>query len=147
MPTGTEGILDVRSLAANHATLAVLLRPGMTVLDAGCGTGAITRGIARAVSPGGTACGIDINAGLIARADAASAGQVNVRFEVADIREGRWETAFDIVTSSRVLQWLADPAGALAAMVRAARPGGTVAVLDSGIPPGPVPVPPLGDRY
>jgi SAM-dependent methyltransferase len=130
MPAGTEGILDARSLAADHGALAVLLRPGMTVLDAGCGTGAITRGIARAVSPGGTVCGIDVNADLIARACAASAGQRNVRFEVADIREGRWEAAFDIVTSARVLQWLADPAGALAAMVRAARPGGTVAVLD-----------------
>lgn len=130
MPAGTERILDVRSLEADHAALAALLRPGMTVLDAGCGTGTITRGIAHAVSPGGTVCGIDVNARLIAHADAASAGQRNVRFEVADIREERWEAAFDIVTSARVLQWVADPARALAAMVRAARPGGTVAVLD-----------------
>ena len=78
--------------------------------------------------PGGTVCGIDVSAGLIARAEAASAGQRNVRFEVADIREERWEAAFDIVTSARVLQWLADPARAVAAMARAARPGGTTAV-------------------
>jgi SAM-dependent methyltransferase len=130
MPTGTEAILDVRSLAADYATLAAVLRPGMTVLDAGCGTGAITRGIAQAVSPGGAVCGIDVNARLIAQANAASAGQPNVRFEVADIREERWEAEFDIVTCARVLQWLADPARALAAMTRAARPGGTVAVLD-----------------
>src|SRR5580700_8382048 len=90
MPAGTEGILNVRSLEADHAVLAALLRPGMTVLDVGCGTGAITLGIARAVSPGGAVCGIDVNVGLIARADAASAGQGNVRFEVADIREERW---------------------------------------------------------
>ena len=51
MPAGTEGILDARSLGEDHAVLAALLRPGMTVLDVGCGTGAITRGIARAVSP------------------------------------------------------------------------------------------------
>ena len=67
MPTGTEAILDVRSLAADYATRAAVLRPGMTVLDAGCGTGAITRGIAQAVSPGGAVCGIDVNARLIAQ--------------------------------------------------------------------------------
>ncbi len=130
MPAGTEDILDVRSLEADHAALAALLRPGMTVLDVGCGTGAITRGIARAVSPGGAVLGTDVNAGLIARATAASAGQRNVRFEVADILRDRREPTFDIVTCARVLQWLADPSLALVAMARAARPGGTVEVLD-----------------
>jgi SAM-dependent methyltransferase len=130
MPPGTEKILDVRSLAADHAAVAALLRPGMTVLDVGCGTGAITRGIADAVSPGGAVCGIDINADLIARARAASAGYRNLRFEVADVREERWDAAFDIVASARVLQWVADPARAIAAMARAARRSGTVAVLD-----------------
>ena len=130
MPPGTEKLLDVRTLAADHAALAALLRSGMTVLDVGCGTGAITRGIAHAVSPEGAVCGIDISANLIARARAASAGHRNLRFEVADIREERWEAAFDIVTSARVLQWLADPALAIAAMVRAARRSGTIAVLD-----------------
>jgi ubiquinone/menaquinone biosynthesis C-methylase UbiE len=130
MPKGTEGILDVRTLEADHAALATLLRPGMKVLDVGCGTGAITRGIAQAVAPDGTVCGIDVNASLISRAEADSAGQRNIRFGVADILEGRWDAAFDIVTSARVLQWLAEPARALAAMARATRPGGTVAVLD-----------------
>jgi SAM-dependent methyltransferase len=130
MPPGTENFLDVRSLAADNAALAALLRPGLTVLDVGCGTGAITRGIADAVSPDGTVRGIDINADLIARATAASAGHRNLRFEVADVLEERWEAAFDIVTAARVLQWLADPARMLAAMTRATRPGGRVAVLD-----------------
>ena len=130
MPPGTETFLDVRSLAADHAALAALLRPGMTVLDVGCGTGAITRGIAEAVSSAGAVCGVDISADLIAKAKAAAGGHPNLRFEVADIREAPWEATFDIVTSARVLQWLADPARVLAAMVRAARPGGTIAVLD-----------------
>jgi SAM-dependent methyltransferase len=130
MPPGTEQLLDVRSLAGDHPALAALLRPGMTVLDVGCGTGAITRGIADAVSPAGTVCGIDVNADLIARARAASAGYRNLRFAVADIHDESWDEAFDIVMSARVLQWLADPARALAAMVRAARRGGTISVLD-----------------
>lgn len=92
MPPGTEKLLDVRSLATDHAALAVLLRPGMTVLDVGCGTGAITRGIAHAVSPEGAVCGIDISAELIARASAA-AGHRNLRFEVGDIHEKRREAA------------------------------------------------------
>lgn len=130
MPQGTGRILDERSLDADHAALAALLRPGLTVLDVGCGTGAITRGIADAVSPDGRVCGIDISDGLIARAAADSGGRRNLRFEVADIREERWEAAFDVVTAARVLQWLADPERAVAAMARAARPGGTVTVLD-----------------
>ena len=130
MPPGTERFLDVRSLAEDHPALAALLRPGLAVLDVGCGTGAITRGIADAVSPDGAVRGIDINAELIARARAASGGHPNLRFEVADIHDDRWAAAFDVVTSARVLQWLADPARAVAALVRAARPGGTIAVLD-----------------
>jgi cyclopropane fatty-acyl-phospholipid synthase-like methyltransferase len=94
MPQGTERILDERSLDADHAALAALLRPGMTVLDVGCGTGAITRGIADAVAPEGWVCGIDINDGLIVRAAADSAGQRNLRFEVA-VRPGGTVTVLD----------------------------------------------------
>lgn len=130
MPPGTEKFLDMRSLAADNAGLAALLRPGMTVLDVGCGSGAITRGIADAVAPDGTVRGIDINSDLIARANATAGGRSNLRFEVADIHAEGWESAYDVVTASRVLQWLADPARAIAAMARAARPGGTIAALD-----------------
>jgi len=130
MPSGTERLLDERSLATDNDALAALLHPGMSVLDVGCGTGAITRGIADAVAPGGSVCGIDINATLIAQADEAGAGRGNLRFEVADIHDERWAAEFDIVTSARVLSWLADPARAIAAMVRALRPGGTVVALD-----------------
>ena len=64
MPAGTEGILDARSLAEDHAVLAALLRAGMTVLDVGCGTGAITRGIAQAVFRAGRLrCWITITPG------------------------------------------------------------------------------------
>ncbi|MEF2967208.1 hypothetical protein V3851_15325 [Paenibacillus sp. M1] len=38
-------VIDARSLQSAHKRLAEILTPGMSVLDAGCGNGAITCGI------------------------------------------------------------------------------------------------------
>ena len=130
MPPGTRAVLDARSLAASHRRLAGQLRPGLAVLDVGCGTGAITRGIAEAVAPGGRAVGIDENADMIARALQAHAGVPGLAFALGDAYALPFDAAFDLVTAARVLQWLADPVGALRAMIRAVRPGGSLVVLD-----------------
>ena len=66
MPRGTEALLDTRTLTTAHRRLAQLLWPSLMVLDVGCGTGAMTRGIAEAVAPGGLAVGVDVHAGLLA---------------------------------------------------------------------------------
>src|SRR5215212_8050002 len=62
------------------------LRPGMRVLDAGCGGGSITLGLAAAVAPG-EVVGVDIEAQRLvgARRLAAERGVANVRFEPGDI--------------------------------------------------------------
>lgn len=130
MPEGVSGILNTRSLEASHRRLGALLEPGMRVLDVGCGTGAITRGIAAAVGPSGRVIGVDVHPGLIAEAREAHGGVAGLSFEVADVLGLLFHDAFDIVTAARVLQWLADPQAAVAAMRRAARPGGRVVVLD-----------------
>lgn len=130
MPAGTRAVLDARSLAASHRRLADLLRPGLAVLDVGCGTGAITRGIALAVSPDGRSVGVDVNADMIETARRAHAGVPGLAFEVGDAYALPFTAAFDIVTAARVLQWLADPLAALRAMAAAAKPGGRVVVLD-----------------
>jgi ubiquinone/menaquinone biosynthesis C-methylase UbiE len=131
MPAGTERFLDARSLADAHRRLAELLRPGMTVLDVGCGTGAITEGIARAVAPDGRAVGIDVSRDLIARARERSKREANLSFELADVASLRGRTRrFDVATAARMLQWLADPRSALAAMASVVRPGGLIVVLD-----------------
>jgi SAM-dependent methyltransferase len=126
MPPGTAGILDRRSLTTSHRRLAALLRPGLRVLDVGCGTGAITRGIAEAVRPSGRGVGVDVNADLIARAVPAP----HLSFVVADADALPFSAVFDVVTAARILQWLRDPRRALASMVAATRPGGRVLVLD-----------------
>ena len=130
MPVGSERLLAARSLATSHRRLAGLLKPGMAVLDVGCGSGAITRGIAEAVTPGGTVVGIDLSDHLIARAIAEHSDQENLRFASADVMNLGYRDHFDVVTSARVLQWLFDPLGALESMLGAVKRGGQIVVLD-----------------
>lgn len=138
-------VLDRRTLQRDHRALAELLRPGMSVLDVGCGTGAITRGIAEAVGAAGTVVGVDRDPGLIERARATHAGVTNLRFVETDLTVLYFERQFDVVTAARTLQWVADLPAAVGAMARAANPGGYVVVLDYNhtlnewepTPPGP----------
>jgi SAM-dependent methyltransferase len=100
----------------------------MSVLDVGCGTGAITSGIARAVAPG-FVVGLDRDESLLAIARQQQAID-NLRFESGDILDFKLAEQFDIVTASRTLQWVADPSAAIMAMRRALKPHGRLVVLD-----------------
>jgi len=130
MPRGTEVILDTRTLTTAHRRLAQLLRPGLTVLDVGCGTGAMTRGMAEAVAPGGLAVGIDVHPGLLAQARRAHGDVPGLAFTRGDAYCLPCRDAFDVVTAARVLQWLAHPLEALRALMAATTPGGRVVVLE-----------------
>ncbi len=121
-------ILSRRTLVRDHQALVALLAPGMHVLDAGCGVGAIAAGIAAAVGPEGRVVGIDRDLGMIRIAQTQASAVL--RFEVSDIIDAPYIGQFDIVTAARTLQWIAEPARAVTAMVRAAKPGGWVVVLD-----------------
>src|SRR5215470_18535769 len=63
------------------AFLLPSLRPGMRVLDVGCGPGSITRGLAESVAPG-EVLGIDLSRETLeaARAGAAARGLTNLRY-------------------------------------------------------------------
>jgi SAM-dependent methyltransferase len=123
-------ILDRRSLATDHRCLAGLLRPGLSVLDVGCGTGAITRGIADAVAPAGRVVGVDRDRTLIDHARGQWGSIANLRFEEGDATRLDVEGRFDVVTTARTLQWIADVPAAIRGMARAAKPGGFLVVLD-----------------
>lgn len=127
---GGPSTLTTRSLATGHRRLAELLRPGLSVLDVGCGPGAITRGIAEAVAPEGRVVGTDLNEPMIEEARRTHAGVPGLTFEVCDVHDLSYREEFDIVTAARVLQWLARPLDALRMMIRAAKAGGRVVVLD-----------------
>jgi ubiquinone/menaquinone biosynthesis C-methylase UbiE len=121
-----------RTGANSAAYLLPHLRPGMSLLDVGCGPGTLTADLARKVAPG-RVIGIDISAEVVAqaRAHARGAGVANVTFQVGDFRSTDLASAsFDVVHAHQLLQHLRDPVGALRQMGRLARPGGIVAARD-----------------
>ena len=116
--------------AESHANfLRPELRPGVSLLDCGCGPGVITVGLAKIVSRG-EVHGVDLFDEQFgdARAQAKAEG-VAVTFHQASAYELPFEAAyFDVVFANALLEHLADPVAALREMARVLRPGGTVGV-------------------
>lgn len=123
-------ILRRRTLERDHRYLATLLRPGLAVLDVGCGTGAITSGIAKAVGPDGHVIGIDRDAALLELARQEHSRLSNCAFAHRDATSLDFHSQFDIVTAARTLQWIAQPGLAVSNMRKATKPSGTLVILD-----------------
>ena len=127
-----EERLALRTAANEGAFFLPYLRPGMRVLDVGCGPGSISLGIAEKIAPG-QVVGIDFQESQIAQAKAlaASRGQRNVRFEVADVYQLPFpDGSFDAAFANTVLMHLNQPLRALTEMRRVLRPGGIIGVRD-----------------
>jgi 2-polyprenyl-3-methyl-5-hydroxy-6-metoxy-1,4-benzoquinol methylase len=120
-----------RTVENSAGYLAPHLRPGLDVLDVGCGPGTITVDVARRVAPG-RVVGLDVSAAPLdeARALAARDG-VPVTFAVGDVYAlEAADDSYDVVHAHQVLQHLTDPVAALREMARVCRPGGLLAVRD-----------------
>ena len=103
-----------------------------SVLDAGCGPGSITLGLAKML-PKGSVIGVDLDAGQVARAQslAAERGISNARFEEADVAALPFpDNTFDVVFAHTLMMHLADPRAALAEICRVCKPGGIVGLRD-----------------
>lgn len=122
-----------RSIADSAAYLEPYLRPGLTLLDVGCGPGTITVDFARRLGPEAvTATEIDQDALALGRVEAQRQGLAGISFEVADVHDLPFaDDSFDLVHAHQVLQHVGDPVRALAEMRRVCRPGGFVAARDA----------------
>lgn len=122
-----------RTAANSAAYLLPELKPGLDVLDVGCGPGTITADLAALVAPGRVTA-VDAAEDVLdkARAVAAERGLENVEFAVADVHALDFpDDSFDVVHAHQVLQHVGDPVRALGEMRRVCRPGGVVAARDS----------------
>lgn len=103
---------------------ALALPAGCAVLDAGCGTGALSAAIA---ARDGTAriTGVDLSDAFVTAARARVPGATFLAGDVT--RLGLPDAAFDAALSLLVLQFVPDRAAAAAEMARVVKPGGLVA--------------------
>ncbi|MFE2329976.1 class I SAM-dependent methyltransferase [Streptomyces sp. NPDC059385] len=123
-----------RTAENSAAYLIGELRPGMSVLDVGCGPGTITADLAELVAPGGSVTAVDAAEDVVeqARAYAQERGVTGVRFGTADVHALDFpDDSFDVVHAHQVLQHVGDPVQALREMRRVCRPGGIVAARDA----------------
>jgi ubiquinone/menaquinone biosynthesis C-methylase UbiE len=135
--TYTPGYSDVavrymmrRHAARDAAFVLPHLKPGMNLLDCGCGPGTITVGLAEVVAPG-SVVGMDLEPSQVAVAEKTAKDRrlSNLRFKVGSVYKLPFpDRAFDVVFSHALFEHLAEPLAALQEIHRVLRPGGMVAL-------------------
>jgi SAM-dependent methyltransferase len=123
-----ERAIKVRGAGVYAGFLLPHLRPGMVVLDCGCGEATTTMGLAEAV-PAGRVVGVDLEMKSLAaaRRDAAALGRSNLDWVAADGRQLPFhDAAFDAVLCHSMLETLADPASVVKELRRVTTRGGVV---------------------
>jgi ubiquinone/menaquinone biosynthesis C-methylase UbiE len=119
-----------RTVSNSAPHLVPHLRPGLDLLDVGCGPGTITVDLAARVAPG-RVVGMDRSPEVIAEA-ASGFGSDRLSFVVGDVYAlDAADDSFDVVHAHQVLQHVSDPVAALVEMRRVCRPDGVVAVRES----------------
>jgi ubiquinone/menaquinone biosynthesis C-methylase UbiE len=138
-PVWMKGMLDPPySGEMNERTQKTIrhldLRPGMDVLDVGCGPGRLTIPIAHAVGPKGAVTAIDIQEGMLQEAQkrAHSANLTNIRFLQIGAGECKLERdRFDRAVMVTVLGEIPDRKAALEDIFGALKPGGFLLIEET----------------
>ncbi len=136
-----SGLKWVRHQEALDATMAevaeTLLKtaapaPNEHVLDIGCGCGATTLMLGKAVGPEGLVTGLDISPPLLARAEErrSEAKATNITFQEGDAQVTDWgNERVDLITSRFGVMFFDDPVAAFSNLAKALKPGGRIAFV------------------
>jgi SAM-dependent methyltransferase len=108
------------------------IRPGMRVLDLGCGAGDATFVAADLVASDGSVVGVDRSPEALARARlrASQRGLTQVQFVEGDIHEPAPGGPFDAIVERGALWLVPDPAAVLRRQATVLRPGGLVVPIE-----------------
>ncbi len=123
-------IFDNRNLKVDYRTLEPILKEGMSVLDIGCGTGSISKDIAKIVGKSGKVTGIDNTEKFIESGKETYKNVQNLNLLYSDLFDFQISEKFDLITSARTLQWLSNPKDALLKMKSLLKPNGRISILD-----------------
>lgn len=112
------------------------LQPGGTALDLACGTGTLTRVLAKRVGPEGYVLGVDFSREMLRAAK--SAPNVEYRLGDATHLEGVPSGAFDAATIAYGARNIPDLDALFSEMARTLKPGGVAVCLEIARPTGKV---------
>jgi demethylmenaquinone methyltransferase/2-methoxy-6-polyprenyl-1,4-benzoquinol methylase len=130
MSAGLNRIWNKKVVAAAE------LRPGGRALDLACGTGSLTRDLAKRVGPEGYVLGIDFSKEMIGAAKKRPMSNVDYRLGDATYLQGVEDGSFDAATIAYGARNIPDVDALFREMARAVRPGGRVVCLEIARPQG-----------
>ena len=130
-----DALIEVFSQGNVEISAAYLrphLKPGLNVLDVGCGPGTISAGLAQIVAPG-ELHGVDMEESQVelARSVAEANGTKNAFFHVGDALALPFEDDFfDVAHFHNTLMFIPDTLGVLAEIKRVLKPGGVIGLRE-----------------
>lgn len=110
------------------------LRAGGRAIDLACGTGSLTRDLAKAVLPGGSVLGVDFSREMLRAAESRPVPNVEYRLGDATKLEDVPSGAFDAATIAYGARNIPDLDALFSEMARVLRPGGVAVCLEIARP-------------
>jgi trans-aconitate 2-methyltransferase len=122
-PSQYDRFKDERSQPFRDLAALIERRPGMRVVDLGCGTGELTRELHERLAAEET-IGIDSSESMLRKAKPTD----TLHFEFGDIENFTSERPFDLIFSNAALHWVPDHEALFARLVALLTPGGQLSV-------------------